>query len=49
MKFRQYKNYLPYQPIEKEINYDIYDNNQFAEPFEIKYEKKKRRSIIYKL
>lgn len=45
MKFRQYKNYLPYQPIEKEINYDISDNNKFAEPFEIKYEKRKGEAL----
>ena len=41
MKFKKYKNYLPYHPIDKNIGYDSFDNKGLNEPFEIKYEKRK--------
>lgn len=41
MKFKKYKNYLPYHPIDKNIGFNSFDNKGLNEPFEIKYEKRK--------
>ena len=42
LKFKQYKNYLPYQPLDKDIDYDTSDDDKdIAKPFEIIYEKRK--------
>ena len=47
MKFKKYKNYLPYQPIEKNIDYNTNDNYGLAEPFEITYKKRANEDALY--
>ena len=45
MKFKQYKNYLPYHPIDKNTESESFDNIGLNEPSEIKYQKRRGEAL----